>query len=851
MDNQTDTIETRITIPTSFRVGSSEMILKQVFSVLGSVTEVVSAPDEPNILYVLKQEGLIQKFNRETGKFDSEPFLDLTDEVSQVYKETPMMVDFPDERGLLSLAFHPEYNTVGSLFHGVFIVLHSELANPEMYEEVFRKETPDPDHMTCLAQYRYDGNTAEVTKKSRMNMLCFPEPQANHNGGGLLFGKDGYLWVGVGDGGGANDEHGPLLDPKLKDSFLGNAQNLQSIHGKILRIEVVQPMPQGVPYAIPQNNPFAGQPKRGRQEIVAWGFRNPWRMSMDSKGQLFVGDVGQNRFEMVKLVTQLGTNYGWRAVEGMEIFNQQVLNWITSQSQKIVPPIITYPREMGIAIVGVEHYEGQRLPELQGKLVITDHGGRIMLGFESEGKWKLESLVNLGIQIRSFNRDQDNELYVSAFDSSNHKAICYRIEARNQSTHHPTNFIPSPKASPNNLNIQPNTQPKMQPNVQPGLTKQDVDQIIKQGVAKALKVKSAFRKDSKNQPTNVMMHFSLIRRGDDKAILVHSMPDAWDGSIDISKKKANTAVSFSSRQNALTSRTIGVASQPGGPLWQIGNSNSVGGIIEFPGGIPLYKNGVLVGAVGVSGDGVDQDEAVAQAAATGFEPPKFIRSDQVIGLPYIKDEAVEELPFTVSLPTAQTTVQPARATVKLVNRSEWEEYTLNNHPGNQSIQLFISGDRQIRMLGPFIPYASEFVSINFFHSSLSSLNGLEKFVNLKSLNLSRTNIKTNQLVYLSGLTGLERLELNGNDITDLSLISKLNPRHLGLACLQITSIQPLASMNNLTILDLYQNSKLENIQALASLTSLKDLDIRQTRIDPTSVRRTLPKLITLIFTVNL
>ena len=137
------------------------------------------------------------------------------------------------------------------------------------------------------------------------------------------------------------------------------------------------------------------------------------------------------------------------------------------------------------------------------------------------------------------------------------------------------------------------------------------------------------------------MHIACVdREGDIKGF--RSMPDAWTGSIDIAKAKAYTAAAFSSNQNALTTRDIGVLSQPGGPLWHIGNSNdpktpgriNERGIIEFPGGVPLYKNGGLVGGIGVSGDGVVQDEDVAEAGSCGFLPPAAIRSDTVAGLPY-------------------------------------------------------------------------------------------------------------------------------------------------------------------------------------------------------------------------
>lgn len=160
----------------------------------------------------------------------------------------------------------------------------------------------------------------------------------------------------------------------------------------------------------------------------------------------------------------------------------------------------------------------------------------------------------------------------------------------------------------------------------PGLTQSDLDVIVAQAVASANATNSAFRLSPSTQPTK--MQIAIVDRSG-KLLQVFSMSDAWVGSIDIAIAKARTAAFFSSDQNALTSRIVGTASQPGGPLWGIGNSNQIGisgsqefrnGIITFPGGVPLYKNGVLVGGVGVSGDGVDQDESVAFAGAVGFEP---------------------------------------------------------------------------------------------------------------------------------------------------------------------------------------------------------------------------------------
>jgi uncharacterized protein GlcG (DUF336 family) len=158
------------------------------------------------------------------------------------------------------------------------------------------------------------------------------------------------------------------------------------------------------------------------------------------------------------------------------------------------------------------------------------------------------------------------------------------------------------------------------------LSPSDLDAIVASAVATAEATSSGFRVTPGPQPTK--MQIAIVSR-DGRLLRLYSMPDAWVGSIDIAIAKARTAAFFSSNQNALTSRIVGSASQPGGPLWGIGNSNQIGisgssefrnGIITFPGGVPLYKNGQLVGGIGVSGDGVDQDEQVAFGGAAGFQP---------------------------------------------------------------------------------------------------------------------------------------------------------------------------------------------------------------------------------------
>jgi uncharacterized protein GlcG (DUF336 family) len=169
------------------------------------------------------------------------------------------------------------------------------------------------------------------------------------------------------------------------------------------------------------------------------------------------------------------------------------------------------------------------------------------------------------------------------------------------------------------------------------LSSAEITKILDQAEAAAAKEPSGLRVDSNGKKANTRMHIVVVDRGG-RIVGQRSMADAWLGSIYIARAKAFTALAFSSNENALTSRTLGALTQPGGPLWNIGNSNRQDGLIEFPGGVPLYKNGALVGGIGVSGDGVEEDENVAEAGTRGFEAPAAIRVDTVTGgkVPYTK-----------------------------------------------------------------------------------------------------------------------------------------------------------------------------------------------------------------------
>jgi uncharacterized protein GlcG (DUF336 family) len=167
----------------------------------------------------------------------------------------------------------------------------------------------------------------------------------------------------------------------------------------------------------------------------------------------------------------------------------------------------------------------------------------------------------------------------------------------------------------------------------PALSTSEISKILDQAEAQADKEPSLLRVDAQGKKRPCKMHIVVVDRSG-RIVGQRSQPDAWIGSIYIARSKAYTALAFSSNENALTSRTIGALTQPGGPLWNIGNSNKQdGGLIEFPGGMPLYKGGELVGGIGVSGDGVEEDENVAEAGTKGFDAPTAIRVDTVLKSP--------------------------------------------------------------------------------------------------------------------------------------------------------------------------------------------------------------------------
>lgn len=320
------------------------------------------APGEPNRMYILEQSGTIRIV--ESGKLTPKPFIDLSSKISCC-----------GERGLLGMAFHPNY----AQNHTFFL----NYTNPSGNTVVSRFSKPD--------------------LSSEEILITIKQPYSNHNGGMIGFGPDGYLYIGMGDGGSGGDPQ-------------NNAQNLNSLLGKILRIDVDS---SKKPYGIPATNPFIKNDK-ARPEIWAYGVRNPWRFSFDRQtGDLWMGDVGQNKLEEINVQpssSKGGENYGWRRLEGNKCYNPD--NCDVSKMTDTVLPVITYDHSEGVSVTGGYLYRGKANPNWVGKYIYGDFGSsRIWVASKVGNSWKAKDLGKTGLGISSFAEDLAGELYVLDYGS--------------------------------------------------------------------------------------------------------------------------------------------------------------------------------------------------------------------------------------------------------------------------------------------------------------------------------------------------------------------------------------------------------------------------------------------------
>ena len=338
-----------------------------------------------NYHFVVEQDGIIQLLKNK--KKMRSPFLDISDRVHQTFYPA-------DERGLLGLAFHPKFSS-----NGYFYVNYID---QEGYTVISR--------FHCKEMF--------VNKNSEKILLKILQPYSNHNGGHLEFGPDGYLYISIGDGGSAGDPE-------------NRAQNLNNYFGKILRIDVND----GDPYGIPKDNPFTYN-NSANKEIWSYGLRNVWRFSFDKlTGDKYLGDVGQNNFEEINFESSSGKgglNYGWKIMEGFHCFESSECN-----SKNLILPIYEYPNNAnyiktlagikqkdrdGCSVTGGYVYRGKLIPELYGKYIFGDYctgkvwsfnyNGKDIYNFENHTNSIMNSIDKKSFYLSSFGENDEGELFM-------------------------------------------------------------------------------------------------------------------------------------------------------------------------------------------------------------------------------------------------------------------------------------------------------------------------------------------------------------------------------------------------------------------------------------------------------
>ena len=328
-----------------------------------------------NRLFVVEQEGIISVFPNDPAVANSKVFLDIEDRVD----------DSGNEEGLLGLAFHPDYSR-----NGYFYVNYTA-SNPDR---------------TVISRFKVSGTDRDQAEKSSEQVLLeIPQPYSNHNGGQIAFGPDGYLYIAVGDGGSGGDPQ-------------NHGQNLKTLLGTILRIDVNK-QAAGKNYAIPADNPFANNNNGNKEEIWAYGLRNPWRFSFDAMtNTLWAADVGQNKWEEIDIIEK-GGNYGWDRMEGKHCFEPAS----GCDTEGLILPIWEYSRDEGVSVTGGYVYRGSAIEQLKGKYIYAD--------FASSRIWSLDftdrnnpvntELFKVPFPISSFGVDQQGELYITGFDGKIYK----------------------------------------------------------------------------------------------------------------------------------------------------------------------------------------------------------------------------------------------------------------------------------------------------------------------------------------------------------------------------------------------------------------------------------------------
>ena len=340
--------------------------------------------DQPGTIYTVSSNG------------ETSTYLDLQDQVVDVSGYS--------ERGLLGLAFHPNFQENGRFF--------------TLYSAPRREGTPEGyNHTGVLAEFTADPGAATASADSERTLLEVPEPQSNHNGGTIVFGPDGFLYVGLGDGGAANDQGKGHVEDWYVPNAGGNGQDTtENLLGSILRLDVDTETGDR-PYGIPDDNPLVGSD--GLDEHYAWGLRNPWRMSFDND-TLLVADVGQNAWEEVNVV-EAGGNYGWNIREGAHCFLTDDCPTQTSKGEPLTDPVLEYGHGdapiSGVAIVGGYVVRNGAIPGFDGIYVFADwrSEGRLFAADPTQEApwepWVVSVEGEIGPFVLAFGRDTTGAIY--------------------------------------------------------------------------------------------------------------------------------------------------------------------------------------------------------------------------------------------------------------------------------------------------------------------------------------------------------------------------------------------------------------------------------------------------------